>query len=136
MTRFRAIGLTACVALGCGACGGGSTSPSPSPSPGTGSSGGGTSGATITISSSGVSPKTLTVAAGTQVTFVNSDSQPHDMSSDPHPQHTDCPEINNVGFITPGQSRATSALRTVRSCGFHDHNNPNSVALQGTIAIQ
>lgn len=130
---FAALGLA-----GFGvACGGVSPAgPSGGASGGTSTGGAVSGGTTITISSSGVTPKTLTVPAGGTVTFVNSDNTPHDMSSDPHPQHTDCPELNNVGFIQPGQSRTTSALRTARSCGFHDHNQPSNSALQGTIVIQ
>ena len=58
------------------------------------------------------------------------------MSSDPHPQHTACPEMNGVGFIQPGQTKSTNAFRTLRTCGFHDHNQPSTVALQGSIVIQ
>jgi hypothetical protein len=58
------------------------------------------------------------------------------MSSNPHPEHTDCPEINAVGFLNPNQSRQTGNLNVVRTCGFHDHDNPNNVALQGSIVIQ
>ena len=39
----------------------------------------------------GVSPKNLVVGPGTQVTFVNNDSRNHEMTSDPHPEHTECP---------------------------------------------
>ena len=100
------------------------------------SSGGGTTGPTITITSSGVSTKTLTVSPGTQVTFLNSDSRPHDMASDPHPTHENCPPINQLGIIAAGQSRQTGNLNTVRSCGYHDHNLPENTSLQGTIIIQ
>jgi hypothetical protein len=70
------------------------------------------------------------------VLFINNDSAAHDMSSDPHPEHTDCVEINQVGFLTPGQQRQTGNLNTVRSCGFHDHNQPSNQALNGRITIQ
>src|SRR5689334_2127862 len=114
VTRTGWLLAAACVAaLGAG-CGGGSSSPSaPSGGGGGTGSGGGTTdpGTTITISSSGVvSPKTLTVKAGTLVTFVNNDRTPHDMNSDPHPEHTDCPAINQVGFLQAGQSKQTGAL--------------------------
>ena len=98
--------------------------------------GGGTTGPTITITSSGVSPKTLTVSPGTQVTFLNSDSRSHDMASDPHPTHENCPPINQVGILAAGQSRQTGNLNTVRSCGYHDHNLPENTSLQGTITVQ
>jgi len=70
------------------------------------------------------------------VTFINNDSRVHDMSSNPHPEHTDCPAVNDVGFLQPGQMRQTGNLTTVRTCGFHDHNEPTNTALQGSIVIQ
>jgi plastocyanin len=111
-----------------------SPSPTPSPTPSPAPAPGGNT--TFTITASGVSPKTLTVSAGTRVTFVNNDSRAHDVASDPHPIHTDCPPINDVGFLQPGQSRQTGNMNTVRTCGFHDHNQPDATALQGTIVIQ
>jgi len=91
---------------------------------------------TFTITSAGVSPKTLTVSVGSQVTFVNNDSVSHQMFSDPHPEHMDCPEINSVGFLSPGQARQTGNLNTVRTCGFHDHGQPLNTFLQGSIVIR
>jgi hypothetical protein len=58
------------------------------------------------------------------------------MNSNPHPEHTDCPAINDVGFLSPGQSKQTGNLNAVRSCGFHDHNQDQNTNLQGTIIIQ
>ena len=91
---------------------------------------------TITITSAGVSPKSLTVNAGSQVSFVNNDAISHEMHSDPHPEHTDCPEINFVGFLSPGQTKQTGNLNTVRTCGFHDHALPLNTSLQGSILIR
>jgi hypothetical protein len=58
------------------------------------------------------------------------------MTSDPHPTHTNCPEINQVGNLLPGQSRQTAAMNTVRRCGFHDHGEPDNGRLQGSITVQ
>ena len=58
------------------------------------------------------------------------------MNSDPHPEHDTCREINAVSFLTAGQSKATDNLNTVRTCGFHDHDQPSNTSLQGTIRIQ
>ena len=108
-------------------------SPSPSPTPTPSPSPGAT--ATVTISGNAVSPRAVTITQGGRVTFVNNDTRTHDMASNPHPEHTQCPEINSVGFLSPGQSRATSNMNTVRTCGFHDHNQDSNTALQGTITI-
>jgi plastocyanin len=116
------------------ACGGGSpsTSSTPTPTPTPAPEG----GTTITITPAGVSPATITVALGSQVTFVNNDIQNHDMLSDPHPEHTDCPELNSVGFMTPGQSRQSGNLNTARTCGYHDHELFGDPKWQGKIIIQ
>lgn len=124
------------------ACGGGSpTSPgggSGSGSGGVGSTGAvGAVGATITIgANSAVSPAQVTVATGQSVTFTNNDTRSHDMSSDPHPTHTDCPSIANVGVLQPGQSKTTFGFASAGRCGYHDHNNPDSAGLRGNIVIQ
>jgi plastocyanin len=91
---------------------------------------------TITISNNAVCPQNITVPRGTQVTFVNSDSRTHEMTSDPHPEHSDCTEINAVGNLVPGQSRQTSNLVIARRCGFHDHIAFDVKSLQGSITIQ
>ena len=122
-------------------CGGGSDSPT-APSGGGGSSGGGSSGnppvatSTITITAAGVSPQRITVAPGTRVTFINSDSRTHEMNSDPHPTHGDCPAIDDVGFLAAGQTKQTGNLTVVRTCGYHDHNQPTVTSLQGQIIVQ
>jgi plastocyanin len=115
------------------ACGGddspSTTTPTPTPTPPT-------PGTTITITASGVSPQSIAVTPGARVTFVNNDTRNHEMNSNPHPAHGDCPEINQVGFLSPGQSRQTGNLNTVRTCGFHDHGLPSTASLQGMIVIQ
>ena len=112
-------------------CGGRSTTPT-SPSSGTGPV-----GATIPIGANGaVSPAAVTINVGEVVMFVNNDSRSHDMESNPHPQHTECPAINAVATLQPGQSRNTSSFTSARTCGFHDHINENNAALQGTITIR
>lgn len=91
---------------------------------------------TFTISSSGVNPKELTVPQGTRVLFVNNDNRRRNMTSDPHPEHSDCPEINNVGLLNTGQNRETGNLVIVRTCGFHDHDDPDNAGVRGRIIVR
>ena len=133
-TRLAATAVLAwAIAALSAACGG--SSPGTGPSTG-GTCTGGPTSTTITIANNAVCPQNITVPRGTQVTFVNSDSRNHTMNSDPHPEHTDCPEINQVGFLTAGQSRQTGNLNIARRCGFHDHEDFNNAALKGSITIQ
>jgi plastocyanin len=134
MTRHRlaAIMFATLGAFAVASCGG---DDDPGTGPSGGGGGGGTVAATITITSTGASPRNVTVAVGSRVTFTNNDTRPHDMDSDPHPDHTDCPALN-VGFIQPGQSATTQNLNSARRCGFHDHNQPSETSLQGAITVQ
>jgi len=90
----------------------------------------------LVIQNNTICPQALTVARGAQVTVVNSDSRSHEMDSDPHPEHTDCPALNQIGFLTAGQSRLSGNLNTARKCGMHDHNSPDTATLKATITIQ
>ena len=127
--------VAAVVLAALAACGGGDGGAPTTP----GSSGGGTagpSGATITIANGRVTPSEVTITVGQSVTFVNNDGRGHNVSSDPHPNHADCPPINAVGNLSNGQSRLTNSLPTARSCGFHDHDDPDNANLRGRITIQ
>ena len=115
-------------ALSCG----GNSSTTPSPGPGTTPTGTNT----IVISNNTLSPQNITVARGSQVTITNNDTRVHEMDSDPHPEHTACPELNQIGFLNPGQSRQSGNLNTARTCGIHDHGDPDRASLKATITIQ
>jgi plastocyanin len=123
-------GATLCLIVAAAACGGSVGPAPPSSTPVSGQP------VTFVITAAGVSPKSVTVSPGAQITFVNQDRVSHLMFSDPHPEHTDCPEINQVGFLSSGQSRDTGNLNTVRTCGFHDHDMPSNASLTGTIIIR
>jgi len=144
-TRLLGAALALCLvgalSIGCG--GGNPTAPTNNGGGGGTGSGGGAGGGgstnatTITINGSGVAtPNDITVPPGSRVTFVNNHNRNHEMHSDPHPEHGDCPEIDQVGFLAPGQSKLTGNLNTVRVCGFHDHNDPTNPNLIGRIRVE
>ena len=136
MRRFgtRAGGLVLAAGMAMvAACGGGSSSSSTSPS---GACTPSTSANTLVIQNNTICPAALTVSRGTQVTILNSDSRTHEMDSDPHPEHTDCPELNQIGFLNPGQSRQSGNLNTARKCGMHGHASPDTASLKATITIE
>ena len=101
---------------------------SPSPLPGDSTN-------VVTISSAGVSPQTVQIRVGERVLFVNNDSVVHEMSSDQHPSHLECPVINQVGNISPGQSKETGNFVTPRTCAYHDHLDALNPGLLGNIVI-
>lgn len=130
-----AIALT--IAMTAAACGGSTpTTPTPPPTT-TPPAGGNPATATITIGADGrVSPSTVTIAVGGRVTMINNHNVNHDMQSDPHPEHTDCPPLAQIGFLSAGQQRTSGNFNTARTCGYHDHNRENDTGLQGRIVIQ
>jgi plastocyanin len=108
-------------------CGGSPSTPTPTPN----------NPNQIVIASGGtVTPVEIVVSPGSRVLFVNNDGRRHDMVSDPHPEHTLCPEINAVGVLQPGQSRETGNLVATRTCTYHDHENPDTAGLKGRIVIR
>jgi plastocyanin len=144
--RILAVQTVAIMALATLAACGGSSPTGPS---GGGGGGGGSApvvgatssvgpiGATITIGgNSAVSPSQVTIAVGQSVTFVNNDTRSHQMQSDPHPLHTNCPSINNVGLLPAGQSKSTLGFSGTGTCTYHDHNDSSNAALMGRIVIQ
>lgn len=112
------------------ACGGGGSPSAPAGNDGT-------IAATITIDATGnATPKEVIVPAGSRVTFTNNHSAIHEMVSDPHPEHTLCPSLNTVGFLSAGQSKTSSNLNTPMVCTYHDHINEGNAGLRGTIRVQ
>ena len=103
-------------------------------------------GATITITSSGFRLDRASAASfdindlhvyeGGRLTFVNDDSDPHDVLSSPFGAHNDCPEINVAGYLVPGQSRATGPLTHLTPCGFHDHVHEGNPAFGGRVTAE
>jgi hypothetical protein len=124
MSRYLSATAAAVLLLGLAACGSSPSSPS------------GTPAATISIGPSGVSPVEVRIKAWSQVQFVNNDSRIHSMASDPLDQHSDCPPINFVGTLQPGESRNTGTLNVPRTCGFHDHLNETDQRFWGRIVVE
>ena len=131
MVRLSVLAL---FAPACG--GGGASSPTNHVSPPSTTQPASPSAATVTIAAAGVSPQQVEIPVGGRVTFTNNDTAFHEMYSNPHPAHTDCPPMNDVGPLSPGQSRQTGAFTVARTCGYHDHGQPTNAALQGTIVIK
>jgi hypothetical protein len=132
------IGAAVLIATMIAACGGGTMAPavttavsSPSTGPPQPSN-----GATIAVTSTGFSIREVHILQGSRLTFVNDDIVPHDIMSDPFHVHTDCPELNIVGFLTPGQSRASDPLDAIRTCGFHDHDHEGDERFHGMASIE
>jgi plastocyanin len=104
------------------------STPTPTPTP--------TGPPTITITASGMQPLEITIAVGQRVTFVNNDIRAHDVVGGVDPSHPECPEIVQMGFLSPGQRGETGIFTTARTCAYHDHTMLSVPAFQGRIIIR
>ena len=123
-----ALGLAALLCAGCGGDGDGDGTPTPSPAPAPASS------VLVVITDTGLTPRVINVRAGGQVTFRNDDARPHQLSSDPHPEHTRCPEYNNP-VLQQGDLFTATAQPRDGTCPLHDHLNPDSGAFRATVTV-
>ena len=82
--------------------------------------------ATVTYNDNGFSPALSTIKVGQSIKFVNQANQPLQLDSDPHPVHTDEPELN-IGVIAKGESK-TVTLTKKGTWGFHNHLNSSDEA--------
>lgn len=78
---------------------------------------------TITIADGKFSPEIISVNISTKITFVNKDSKPHQIASDPHPTHTDLPALNST-ILYKGESFSLVA-DTAGEYKMHLEDNPS-----------
>ncbi len=90
---------------------------------------------TFTITAAGVSPKQVRINVGDRVRFTNDDSVNRQINSNPFLEHDDCPPINAVDLLTPGQSKETDVMSLAGTCGFHEHLTEGDAAFLGEILV-
>lgn len=95
---------------------------------------------TVTISEGGVTPAILKAPICTRawctvyLRFVNQDSEPHDVRSDPHPEHTGCRQLNTaIGIIAPGETKETEISGCQGRGGYHDETRPDDPRFSGRV---
>lgn len=87
---------------------------------------------TVTYTSSGFSPKGLTIKAGDTVVFKNNSSADFWPASAIHPTHEIYPEFDAKRSVPAGSSYSFIFTRT-GSWKYHNHLNPSA---NGTITVQ
>lgn len=83
-------------------------------------------GGTIKITSTGVSPSSVSIGAGGSVTFVNQDTASHSITSP-------CPELIS-GTLTTNQ-QFTATITGAKTCSFSDALNPGAAQFTGTVTV-
>jgi plastocyanin len=88
---------------------------------------------TVTYTDSGFAPKTLIIAKGGTVTFINKSTQNMWVASDPHPTHTGYPGFDAKKSVANG-AVYTFTFDKVGSWNYHNH--VSSPQHSGTIIVQ
>ncbi len=88
--------------------------------------------ATVEITRAGFVPATIAVKKGTVVVWTNTDSLPHQVASDPHPNHDKL-----KGLFSDPLTNGKSFSFTFNKSGtftYHDHLNP--LKFYGTVVVK
>ncbi len=78
----------------------------------------------ITVTAQGVTPRVLVVAPGDRVTIRNLDTVAHQFFSGPYLDRSACPALNQIGYLAPGESRASGNFTAAGTCPFLDDVRP------------
>lgn len=87
---------------------------------------------TVTVDSSGFSPATLTIKAGTRVQWDNNSGGEISINSDEHPTHSLYPELNDLNIVT-NDSNVSLVFDKPGTYTYHDHYNPSRT---GTVVVE
>lgn len=90
-----------------------------------------TSATIVSVNNNGFSPQSVTVKVGGLVTWTNTDSTVHNVSSANHPTHLIYPTLN-LGEIKPG----TSVSLTFPTAGTYKYHNHIYPKLFGTVVVE
>ena len=86
---------------------------------------------TVKITASGFEPAKITIKAGETVVWSNQSDNTGNVSSAPHPAHTDYPPLN-LDDIAPGAS-VSLTFPTAGTYKYHNHLDPSRF---GSITVQ
>lgn len=90
-----------------------------------------TTSPTVIYDGTAFTPATLTISAGTTVTFDNTSERPMWVASDVHPTHELYPEFDTAAANGSPPDAEDDGVFTFQKSGtwsYHDHNNPSATA--------
>lgn len=87
----------------------------------------------VKITASGFDPQFVHLFVGRVVVFQNDDREPHAIFTDPHPGHSLCAGVFNLGSLAAGARREVEAVPGL--CPFHDDDRPGHPAFQGYVLL-
>ncbi len=88
--------------------------------------------AVVSITNSGFTPEVVTVRISGTVTWKNSDAAEHWPAADPHPAHTNLPDLDSLTGLAPGKSYSFTFPKA-GTFTYHDHLQP---LRRGTVIVK
>jgi plastocyanin len=89
--------------------------------------------AVVEITKDGFVPQTIRVVKGTQVTWINQDTKPHWVISDPHPTHHTLSTLNSGQALMP-QDSFSYTFESQGTFSYHDELNP--LKILGEVVVE
>jgi hypothetical protein len=89
----------------------------------------------VTVTAAGVDPQTLHLDSPVSVKFTNEDRVAHKFEVALELGDGDCPEMNQLATLEPGQSGSVAITRSGIICAFHDAGAPTNFAFKGLLVI-
>lgn len=91
--------------------------------------------AQVAITPAGLTPSTITIKAGTQLTWTNQDSRSHQVAADPHPANSSIPGLESDTTLLAGDSLSFT-FETKGTYSYHDHLNPLKKTYWGRVVVE
>lgn len=88
---------------------------------------------TVDVTASALQPETIKIKKGGSVTWINKDTSPHHIASDPYPEASTLPGLNSGEALSSGDSY-THTFEEVGTFTYHDQLNPS--ILKGTVVVE
>jgi len=92
-----------------------------------------TNEAQITITKDGFVPATVSVAKGTQITWTNTDTEPHQVAADPFPKNDSIPGFDSTIILQQDES-LSFIFEQSGTYTYHDEANP--LNFKGIVVVE
>jgi plastocyanin len=92
-----------------------------------------TTSAQMTITPEGFSPATISIKAGTHLTWTNTDPNPHQVAADPYPKNNSIPGFDSTQVLQTGDSYIFSFDKAGT---YHVHDQLNPLKFTATIVVK
>ena len=87
------------------------------------------------LEATGPNPREISIGVGEFVSFMNHEAVPYTLAGGAGPSQNDCPEVNAVGLLGPGEIRFTAPFPAAKTCDYHVPRG-QAVLFSGRIIIR